>query len=397
MKNHVRIAVVVLSLSFSLCPLWGKEKLPQATYSNLQVHYNKKTGDLELTFDGKISAPGMNYSITITPHLTKDGKESPYASVPLAALPAQVMEGDWYRLSRERKEKTGTRAPKLPQAIRILPTASYSYSAPISQREWVDGVSVTVYTTMRTYSGITGETVFRFTDLLSFLPEEEEYIDTANVHKVPAIARPFVEPVTEKNRDIVDGRADLQSVEGYVEERGEGALTVYFEVGSSIINPGFTWNSRTLAELIDVVEEMKRNDNDPRVVVVGYSSPEGSPDLNKRLSMERAWSIQKYLTAHTALNASEIATYEGGINWIGLKRLIIGDHLLPNREEILATLELPVWNARTQTGRHGALMRLNNGETYRYLLNHYFPQLRGAAFIKVFYYKPNKQARQITY
>jgi hypothetical protein len=85
------------------------------------------------------------------------------------------------------------------------------------------------------------------------------------------------------------------------------------------------------------------------------------------------------------MRSSEIIPYEGGINWIGLQRLVAADNSIAYRDEILPILELPIWDARTQTGRHGELMRLRGGDPYRYLLNNFFPQLRGAAFIKVFY------------
>ncbi|MDR0538260.1 MAG: hypothetical protein LBH04_09535 [Tannerellaceae bacterium] len=380
-KNGIAIAAALLLAALTG---YGKEKLPEATYSNLHIRYNKTTSEIELIFNGTLSITGINYSLTISPRLIKDGREAPLGG--LAKLPSQEMEGDWYKLSRLRKQRAGAWESRYNRPERILPTSNYTYTASIPAREWVDNVSVIVYTTLRTYSGITGESIFRFNERLTFIPEVERQNPLA---RTPVTTRPFVERIDDSNREIVSGKADIRSVENYIETHGEGALTVYFEVGTSTINPAFLWNSRTLDELIMAVNELKRNNNDPRVVIVGYSSPEGPADINQRLSVERSVSLQDYITSNTRLRSAEIATYGGGINWIGLKRLVAADNTLPDKQAILTILAMPVWNSKTQTGRLTALMKLNDGAPYRFLMQNYFPQLRGAAFIKVFYNKSN--------
>jgi hypothetical protein len=45
----------------------------------------------------------------------------------------------------------------------------------------------------------------------------------------------------------------------------------------------------------------------------------------------------------------------------------------------------PIWDPQNGDGRENALRRLNGGATYRYMLRNFFPELRHAAYIKVFY------------
>jgi outer membrane protein OmpA-like peptidoglycan-associated protein len=355
----------------------------RATYSNLQTTYNRKTGKIDLTFEARLSTPGLNYSLTISPRLAKDGKEAPAALVNLAQLPNYVMEGDWYKNSRLRKQRSRRPVPDYSRSVLMHPTSAFTYKASISQNDWVEGVTVVVYTTLTSYKGVVAQSVFRFTTKQTLAYDED--LQPSPSDNIPVTQLPFVERVNSVNREIVSGNASIEAVEAYIETNGEGSLTIHFELASSRINPDFMSNNRTLNELLNVISEMRRTNNPPQVVIVGYASPEGQADFNRRLATERARSVQNYIASGTELNRSEIITYDGGINWAGLKRLALADYNLPRRSEALRILEIPIWDANTRTGRLGSLMRLAGGEPYRYMTDVYFPQLRGAAFIKVFY------------
>ena len=377
MKYYIRILLIV-AWAVCLPGSYTKAKtlLPQVEYSNLQVRYNKKTGNIDLTFDARLSLPSPNYSLMVVPKLAKDGKEVPFASVALAELPSSVMEGEWYKISRLRKQRSGIHDPLPGKASYIPQVSNYTYKASIPQAAWEENVSVVVYTILKTYSGITGQSVYHFPGLLAVMDDSEDTFP----EKV-AEPRRFVERINDANRAIVAGIATLNTVEEYIEEHWEGSLNIYFETGSSQINFGFMGNSETLSRLLETVNSMQEANNAPHVVIVGYSSPEGSVGHNKRLSAERAWSVQEYIATNSGLSETEIATYEGGINWAGLKRFVQSDYTIPRRNEVLSILEQPVWDSRTQTGRLTSLMRLGGGESYRYLADNYFPQLRGSAFI----------------
>lgn len=45
----------------------------------------------------------------------------------------------------------------------------------------------------------------------------------------------------------------------------------------------------------------------------------------------------------------------------------------------------PVWDAAKKVGRLSLLMRLNQGRPYNYMKRHFFPKLRNAGYIKVFF------------
>ncbi|MDR0766044.1 MAG: hypothetical protein LBF09_03785, partial [Odoribacteraceae bacterium] len=56
------------------------------------------------------------------------------------------------------------------------------------------------------------------------------------------------------------------------------------------------------------------------------------------------------------------------------------------RDEVLRVIDTkPVWDPRSRVSRMTLLKQLRGGEPYRYMARHFFPMLRNAAYIKVFY------------
>lgn len=172
----------------------------------------------------------------------------------------------------------------------------------------------------------------------------------------------------------------------YDEER-ESSLVVYFRVAKHNIDAAYMGNAHTLSNLtaaINMIMDAKDSKVD-RIVVAGFASPEGSFELNDRLAFERAVSVKKYLMETTGARDNQIMVYNGSVDWRGLRAMIVRSNL-PEKRQILSIIDnTPIWDSKKQVGRLGELMRFNDGKTYRYLLNEYFPYLRNGAFIKVYY------------
>lgn len=160
-----------------------------------------------------------------------------------------------------------------------------------------------------------------------------------------------------------------------------GALRIYFRTGSSTLDPHYMYNEQALGKLTAALHELA-----PRhVTVAGFASPEGGVAANDRLSEQRAEAIKSYILSHTALPAQRVDTRGLGEDWDGL-RAMVEQSTLPDKREILRIIDtVPVWDARTKTGRQSQLMLLGGGRTWRNLLSEYFPWLRSGAFIKVYY------------
>lgn len=215
----------------------------------------------------------------------------------------------------------------------------------------------------------------------------------------------FVEPVAEFNRasqaagealfnydmPLTLGTADARQeseTDRFIEMTRDGALSVRFQRGSNVVSRDLDENNRMLVDLISSIRgiEAASNVKIARVVVVGFSSPDGTLDENNRLALRRAEAIRDFLTANSGIQPEAIGVYSGAIDWDTLRESV-AESTMPEKYRILDILDnTPVWDSATNRGRMGELMSLNDGASYRYIVEHFFPKLRQAgAWVKVYY------------
>ena len=107
------------------------------------------------------------------------------------------------------------------------------------------------------------------------------------------------------------------------------------------------------------------------IYLTGYASPEGSYAQNEVLSRDRTRALRNYLLRRYSFPENLYHVDWRGEDWIGLKRLILL-YGMPNEEQVLSIME----NYSVFEGREKRLMDLNNGKPYRYMMKHFFPELR---------------------
>lgn len=167
----------------------------------------------------------------------------------------------------------------------------------------------------------------------------------------------------------------------------EGSLTIYFRQSKADIDRGYMVNDKALADLMEAIRSIE-NSSDSRivhVVIAGYASPEGSKEINDRLAMQRAQALKELIVRNSRLAANDITLHSGGVDWWQLRRMVAASDM-KEKNRILDIIDnTPVWDARRQVGRNGELMRLNGGNPYRYMFEHFFPELRNATYIKIYY------------
>lgn len=166
-----------------------------------------------------------------------------------------------------------------------------------------------------------------------------------------------------------------------------GSQTVYFAQGARTIDRHYMDNNKALVELISAVRAIEASGDSEvmRIVVIGYTSPEGSSAINEKLAKDRAITVRDFLLRNTPITPERISIYNGVVDWIGLRQQVEASDM-PEKYTIIDIIDnVPVWDAEKQIGRHGQLMKLNSGNPYRYMYDNYFPRLRNSAFIKVYY------------
>lgn len=173
-----------------------------------------------------------------------------------------------------------------------------------------------------------------------------------------------------------------QDIDKYIADGEDGALMVHFHQGRHDLERHFRGNNATLVNLVSSIRLLMSSPTSRvvRVVVVGSASPEGTLAFNDRLAWNRAVTLKEFLLRNTDFPSDSITLFNGSEDWRGLRRLVAASDLY-EREEILRIID----NVPVRKGRELELMKLSGGRPYLYMLEHMFPDLRNAAFIKVYY------------
>ena len=180
---------------------------------------------------------------------------------------------------------------------------------------------------------------------------------------------PFVKPMSEYRP--------------FDEYSRDGTITVYFRQGKYDIDRNYRGNNASLTDILSVIREIEAsgNSNIEQIVIAGFASPEGNTNSNYRLSENRAEGVRKYILNNSSINPDRLNVYVGGEDWVGLKLMVEAS----NMREKQAILNIINSNSGSNDARLNRLMQLNGGETYRYLLNNIFPELRNASYITIYY------------
>lgn len=167
----------------------------------------------------------------------------------------------------------------------------------------------------------------------------------------------YVEPKTEavKNREV----------------KSESRLD--FAVGKTVIRPEFGNNQAELDKIEAMIREVDSDEavTTQSVEIAGYASPEGSLELNKRLSEGRAKALQNYMVERTNIPAKLYGVTFGGEDWQTLRTMVERSDMKYGNEVV----EI-IDNYSIDNGREKRIMDLHGGEPYKYMLREMFPSLR---------------------
>ncbi|MEG1648656.1 MAG: OmpA family protein [Rikenellaceae bacterium] len=164
--------------------------------------------------------------------------------------------------------------------------------------------------------------------------------------------------------------------------RTEGALLIKFKQGSDVIDPALDQNQKALAKIKEIVQAIE---SDPqarleKIVLAGASSPEGTAQKNNILSQKRAEALKQYLGTNVSTKANLFEVVNVGEDWMGLRQQVEASEM-KYKNEVLTIMD----KYSVRQGREKYLMDLKWGRPYNYMLEHFFPTLRSAGYIRLFY------------
>ena len=157
---------------------------------------------------------------------------------------------------------------------------------------------------------------------------------------------------------------------------------LYCRLGESEIDINYNTNQAALAAIKEAVQIIGAHESISycKIAVYGTASPEGSEDYNLKLAQDRADWMVNYIG--NFIDPSYVETINLGENWGDLRDLIEQSGM-PYRQEVLDIID----NYSVAEGRKQKLMDLHLGIPYEYISEQFYPQLRCAHYIQIFYGK----------
>lgn len=167
----------------------------------------------------------------------------------------------------------------------------------------------------------------------------------------------------------------IPAIEAVKVREKQAEVFLDFPVNRIEIRPDFMNNPRELAKIYELFDELR---NDPHLTIthldiIGFASPEGPLEHNKRLSEGRAKALRDYLATQYDFSHDMYNIVFGGENWDGLAAAL-DSFDVPYEDEVRRIIA----DVAIDDGRERQLMELRGGAPFRYMLANIFPRLRVA-------------------
>jgi outer membrane protein OmpA-like peptidoglycan-associated protein len=156
-----------------------------------------------------------------------------------------------------------------------------------------------------------------------------------------------------------------------VKNRNEaGSAYLDFPVGKSVILSDFRNNFKELSKILEAINQLKDNKDATisSITLKGFASPEGTYELNTRLSEARAQALRVYLQTQFSHLGNVITASSVPEDWVGLRKQIAESNL-SDKANLLEIIDSGISeDAKEQ--------KIKAMPVYKTLLDNYFPLLR---------------------
>lgn len=276
-----------------------------------------------------------------------------------------------------RKRALGDKRQLAPGGIRTAKNQHIPYTVTVPYESWMGDVSLRMERKIESCcteqllapQEVVKEKTIRYDVVLP--PIENVQAKLSPIEQLD-LETPFLAPMKEYTT----------SKENFDLMRAEGALIVRFRQGRNVIDPTLEDNAQSLEKVSNVLKLIAGDANASvgKIVLAGGSSPEGTKLLNDKLSQERVQTLRKYLNEKANIDFSQIESITIGEDWVELRKMVEQSDMQYKNEVLEIINNVPVMQ-----GREKQLMDLKWGRPYNYMLEHFFPKLRNAGYIRIFY------------
>ncbi len=334
-----------------------------------QVAIEKHNGEVTVKFEAISPTFPADYSLTVTPVLYNGDQE--------------WMTLEPLHLSGIRRNRTETWNGRLYAGHRVMKKRNngpVKYMTTFPYESWMQYVSLSVHLmaegccSVQTYpvEQVSGAFLLDYDltpvygiDLLPYELTELEKYDLDN---------PFLHPSEDFHKRY----------EVLKNERHTGTSAVIFQVGSHRIDTGLRDNKKVLdaiAKAFELIEQEPRAVLS-KIVIAGYSSPEGTLARNTSLGNRRAEAVKSYIrTLMKNPDPDLFELYNGREDWDALRKMVEQSDM-PAGKDVLEIIDA---YTPEQEIRKTKLRQLAGEGPYRYMLEHFYPSLRSAGYVLVYY------------
>ena len=317
---------------------------------NLHIYKKEKKLSIDLQIDLSHMDIHTQHTILFTPALiSKQGMTT--VDFPAVAVNGKVRDKIQERVRLLEGRSVFSKAP-LKTIRRINRTEQIiEYSADIPFENWMDGSQLVLKEVVYACSNCeTGKNTLLISEKLC-----DERVSNKGI--IPKYKLAYIIPDAEP----VKQRSDTY------------AARFNYKAGRYELLSDFGNNASELAKVDEIIRKVQ-NDRDltlTNLYISGYASPEGSTTNNQFLSEKRADTFARYLVTNYRLNRNQLKIRWYGEDWKGLEEAVSHSNL----NDRLAILNI-IRTTDNLDSRDALLKKLSGGETYRILLNEYYPLLR---------------------
>lgn len=150
-----------------------------------------------------------------------------------------------------------------------------------------------------------------------------------------------------------------------------GKAYLDFHVGKSVVEQNFKNNATELQRIYTLIDELKADDNATitQVEIIGYASPDGGAEMNKRLSEKRAYALQDHIRKKYDFAGVQFSVRGEGEDWITFEKIIE-----TSSDEAKDRILTIIRNSSSEDQKERQLAAL--GGVYNRIKTDMFPQLR---------------------
>lgn len=340
------IIYLILAFFAAVPGAWAQDAdLPGITLENRAAV--KQHDQLSVSFDISLDALKVksNNMLVLTPVLTSNENKSDRIT-----LPPVVVAGNKRNKILNRKEVLGEQLPVEGEPLAVVARKNNSkqavhYNTTVPYRQWMQDAS------------------------LSLAHEVSGCAEcTSSAGEVPVtqtILPPPYQPVYRLTYVMPEAEVKTRS--------DRHAATFNFVVDRWELLRDYKGNAPKFNEVDRIVGDI-HNNPDLKITefaINGYASPEAGAPHNRMLAENRANAFADYLVSKFGIDRKLFTVKGHGEDWDGLRQAVATSSLA-DRQAVLDIIN----NTSNPDARDAELKKLSGGETYRTLLNDYYPPLR---------------------